>query len=61
MLEKLRAETGWIWSRCRHRLRSALALSLAFKALDLLLSRAAGRGDSPRLPAAVGSSIRRQL
>src|SRR4249920_1545985 len=37
MVEYFRAEFDWIWNRCRHRFRSALALSLAFKALILLL------------------------
>jgi glycerophosphoryl diester phosphodiesterase len=31
------SEIGWIWERCRNQFRSALALSLAFKALNLLL------------------------
>jgi glycerophosphoryl diester phosphodiesterase len=37
ILKKIRAELGWIWERCHHRFRSALALSLAFKALNLLV------------------------
>ena len=37
MLENVWAELGWMWERCRHRFRSALALSLAFKALNLIL------------------------
>jgi hypothetical protein len=35
-LEIVRAELGWIWERCRYRFQSALALSLAFKALNLI-------------------------
>lgn len=37
MWEYTRSEIGWIWERCRNQFRSALALSLAFKALNLLL------------------------
>jgi glycerophosphoryl diester phosphodiesterase len=37
MWDDLRVELGWIRARCRRRLRSAFTLSLAFKALNLLL------------------------
>ena len=36
-MNQLRAELGWITDRCRRRFRSAQALSLAFKALNLAL------------------------
>jgi hypothetical protein len=37
MWEQFCADCSWIWQRCRHRFRSALALSLAFKAHNLML------------------------
>src|SRR4051812_29573405 len=37
MLKQIELERGWSWERCRHRLPSALALSLAFKALNLII------------------------
>src|SRR5262245_28061353 len=37
MLDFCRSELSWIWSRCRGRLRSAQALSLAFKAVNFIL------------------------
>src|SRR5262245_31770506 len=37
MWDDFRAEVGWIWQRCRHRFRSGLALSLSFKALNLIV------------------------
>src|SRR6476620_7953468 len=37
MWEHTGLEPGRIWERCRHQFRSALALSLAFKALNLIL------------------------
>src|SRR6476619_7582581 len=37
MWKNIRSELSWIWERFRHQFRSALALSLAFKALNLLL------------------------
>ena len=36
-MNQLGAELGWIWDRCGRRFRSAQALSLAFKALNLAL------------------------
>lgn len=37
MWENLQVEWSWIWSRCRSRFRRAIALSLAFKALNVAL------------------------
>jgi hypothetical protein len=37
MSKQIELERGWSWERCRHRLPSALALSLAFKALNLII------------------------
>jgi len=37
MWEYTRSEMGWIWGNCRHQFRSALMLSLAFKALNLII------------------------
>ncbi len=37
MSEQTQRQRGWIWQRCRQRFPSALALSLAFKALNLII------------------------
>jgi glycerophosphoryl diester phosphodiesterase len=37
MLNNIYSELGQIWERCRHRFPSVLALSLAFKVLDLII------------------------